>query len=171
MLPMTLVITALAVSARAPAQDVAMKGLAPEGLPTVTVLDDRGVETRGRLISLDRDAVILLVGTEQRRVDTARVTRVSRRGDPVRNGTIAGAAFGMLVGLVGAGLSECSDDRGRISGCGAATRAALVAGSTAFYTAIGAGLDALVEGETVIYQAPGGSGTAKRAAVGFTLRW
>jgi hypothetical protein len=173
MIRLILVVVALLVPTAALAQDTLVKGLTAAGMPTVFVLDDRGVETRGRLVKLDDDGVVVLVGSAQRRFELARVNRVSRRGDSLKNGAIAGAVFGAVMGVLASGLAECSDDRGRISGCGAGARTALAVGSTAFYAAIGTGIDAAVQGRTVIYQAPAAriSAGTKGMAVGMTLRW
>lgn len=159
---------AVATPTGASAQGTLAKGLAPDGMPTVFVLDDRGVETRGRLLRLDDESVVVLVGTGQRRFETSRVNRITRRGDSLRNGVIAGAVFGAVMGVMSAGISDCP---GR-GGC-AGFRAAMVPLSTAFYAAIGTGIDAMIQGRTVIYQAPTlRIAPAKDgASIGLTLRW
>ena len=44
-------VAAMAFPAVSSAQDTFLKGLTPAGMPSVIVTDDRGVETRGRLIA------------------------------------------------------------------------------------------------------------------------
>jgi hypothetical protein len=162
------VLIALLVPARAYAQGTLAKGFTPDGLPTVFVLDDRGVETRGLLLKLDDEAVVVLVGSEQRWFETRRVNKITRRGDSLRNGAIAGAVFGACMGVFAAGMSDCPSH----GGC-AGFRILAVPLSAAFYTALGTGIDAMVQGRTVIYQAPALRIAAdqKGASVGLTLRW
>ena len=149
------------------AQDVppAPAGLKPEAFPAAFVLDDRGVEVRGRLFRIDDRSVVLLVDGRRREFDLAHVTKVTRRGDSLKNGAIAGAVVGVAMGLLAGGISDCRTDSGYGS-CGAGQRIGFAVGSTAIYTAIGVGIDALIQGRTVIYQAPPRSG-----GVSFSLRW
>ena len=155
-------------------------GLAPSGLSTVYVLDDTGVETSGRLLGLDPDSLVLLVGGAERRFEAARVRRIQKRGDSLRNGALIGAIVGGVMGLVGAGISDCPGDNP--GGSCPGTRAALFLFSTGVYAAIGTGIDALVPGRTTLYEAPtvppsaGREGSDPpphrgRAAVNLAFRW
>lgn len=164
---MIVILVALLIPAQTHAQSTLAKGLTPDGLPTVFVLDDRGVETRGQLLRLDDESVVVLVGSEQRRFETRRIKTITKRGDSVRNGAIAGATIGVLLGVVSFGMMDCGRE-----GCGGA-RALAVPLSAAFYTAIGTGIDAMIQGRTVIYQAPSVriAPTTNGASIGFTLRW
>lgn len=141
------------------------RGLDLQALPTGYVLDDQGVETSGRLLKLDRDGVVLVIDGAERRFDLARVKRVSRRGDSLKNGAIAGAVVGVVMGLLTGGIADCRTDSG-YGTCGAGQRVGFVVGGTAIYTAIGVGIDALIQGRTTIYQAPPRGGS-----LSFTLRW
>jgi len=141
------------------AQDTTQKwpGLSTSELSTVYVLDDAGAETSGKLVRLNPDSIVILAGGAERRFDAAHVRRVQKRGDSVRNGAIIGAIVGAVFGAIGSGIADCPgvDQSG---GC-AAARAGMFALSTAVYTAIGAGIDALVVGRTTLYtSAPGSSG-------------
>jgi hypothetical protein len=165
---MALMLAVVLAPAAAHAQGTLARGLTADGMPTVFVLDDRGVETRGLLLKLDDESVVVLVDGDRRRFETARVNRITRRGDSLRNGAIAGATVGVLLGIVSAGMADCP---GR-GGC-AGWRVMAVPLSAAFYTAIGTGIDAMIQGRTVIYQAPAlriGADT-KGAAVRLTLQW
>ena len=161
------------VSAQGPAQR--WPGLATTELPTVYVRDDTGVEASGRLLRLDPDSLVLLVGDTERRFDAARVRRIEKRGDSLRNGAVIGAIVGAAMGLVAAGISDCpgNDPGGSCPGA----RAAGVMLSTGAYAAIGTGIDALVVGRTTLYEAPAPSpGTIRmphrgRAAFSIALRW
>lgn len=143
-------LTPAAVSAQGTGED--WPGLNRAGLSTVYVLDDAGVEVSGTLLRLDPDSLVLLVGGVEHRLEAARVQRIQRRGDSLRNGALIGAAVGAAMGLIAAGISDCpgSDPGGS---CPAVRTTAFLV-STGVYTAIGTGIDALVVGRTTVYQAP-----------------
>ena len=164
-----LVVAAMAFPAVSSAQDIVVKGLTPAGMPSVFVTDDRGVETPGRLVRLDADAVVVLVGDEQRRFETARIVRVEKRGDSLRNGALVGAAAGVVNGVLVAGLIECPQSRRSCAGM----RVGGVLYGAAAYAAVGTAIDALVQGRTVIYRRPAVHVTAapKGAAVSLTVSW
>ena len=71
------------------------------------------------------------------------VTRISRRGDSLRNGAIAGAVFGAVGDALAMGFVDDS----------AGKKALGFLASTGFYALVGAGIDALIPGRTTIYQA------------------
>jgi hypothetical protein len=69
---------------------------------------------------------------------------------------LIGVAIGVALGLVTAGISDCiGDDPG---GSCAGGRIALFAVSTGIYAAIGAGVDALIVGRTLVFDADRKSG-------------
>lgn len=127
----------------------AWKGLDRSALSTVFVLDDAGVETRGQLLRLDRDAIVVLVNGSERRFETERVARVSKRGDSLKNGAVAGLVFGLVTGVLNAAVVDC----GQANRCREA-QAGLAVLSTGLYTAIGTAIDAAIQGRTVLYRAP-----------------
>jgi hypothetical protein len=114
---------------------------------TVYVLDETGQETIGTLLRLDADSLVLLVEGIERRVESAQVKRVARRGDPLRNGFYVGAAIGAALGLI-------ADCHYRHQLCGTGRKVAFVAGAAGLYAGIGVGIDALKQGRTTLYQAP-----------------
>ena len=126
----------------------AWKGLDRAALSTVFVLDDAGVETRGQLLRLDSDEIVVMVNGSERRFDTGRVARVSRRGDSLKNGTVAGLVFGIVSAVVAVVTIRCEDS------CDRGLQAAALTVHTGVYTAIGTGIDAAIQGRTVLYQAP-----------------
>lgn len=150
-------------------------GLATAELSTVYVLDDTGVETSGRFLCLNPDSLVLLVDGAERRLEAARVKRIQKRGDSLRNGAFIGAIVGAGMGLIVAGISDCpgSDPGGSCPG----TRAVAFLFSTGVYAAIGTGIDALVVGRTTLYEAPAvRSPSARtqyrgRAAINLSFRW
>jgi hypothetical protein len=112
---------------------------------TIYVLDTNARETKGILAEASESSIRLLVKGQIREIPAGDVQRVVRRGhgDTLKNGALIGAAFGAFVGGAAA-VQEC--------GCpeGAAMLAVVGAG---IYGAIGAGIDALIPGRTVVYRA------------------
>jgi hypothetical protein len=145
-----LVLTALLTPGALHAQEPepAWKGLDRSALSTVFVLDDAGVETRGQLLRLDPDAIVVLVNGSERRFDTARVARVSKRGDSLKNGALIGLAVGIVEAAVAVTTIKCGGS------CDRGLQAAWLTVNTGVYAAIGTGIDAAIQGRTVLYQAP-----------------
>ncbi len=145
-----LVLTALLIPGALHAQEpaAAWKGIDPSALSTVFVLDVAGVETRGQLLRLDPDAIVVLVDGSERRFETARVARVSKRGDSLKNGAGIGMIVGIVSGIAYAVTVRCGNDS-----CGGSVIGQAVL-STALYTAIGTAIDASVQGRTTLYKAP-----------------
>ncbi|MDP1570924.1 MAG: hypothetical protein Q8L86_13085 [Vicinamibacterales bacterium] len=150
------------VSAQGTGQD--WPELNTAGVSTVYVLDDTGVEVSGTLLRLTSDSLVLMVGGVEHRLDAARVKRIQKRGDSLRNGALIGAVVGAAMGLIVAGISDCpgSDPGGSCP----ATRATAFLVSTGVYAAIGTGIDALVVGRTTLYQAPTTPPQSARAPYG-----
>ena len=138
-------------------------GLEPKELQTIYVHDTAGTETAGRLLRLNPDSLVVLVGGVERRFELNEVARLQKR-DSLRNGTLIGLAVGTVMGLLAGGISDCpgSDPGGSCAG----TRAATVAVSMGVYTGLGVGIDALVRGRTTIYERPGAASSV-RAVVPF----
>jgi hypothetical protein len=157
----------------ASAQDPApgWEGLEPSGLSTVHVLDDRGTETTGKLLRIDAEAIVLLVDGTERRFESAHVRRVAKRGDSLKNGAVGGAVVGICMGILAGAISDCSTGDGRYGGCGAGARIGMAVVSTAFYTAVGVGIDAMIQGRTTVYEAPGARPGPGRASLAFRLTW
>jgi len=155
-------------------------GLAQSGLSglKVYVLEDSGKETSGRLLSLTPDSMDLLVDGTQRHFEAAYVRRIQKQGDSLRNGALIGALVGLGMGVLGAIMSDCSEAAENCPG----TRTALVLISTGVSAAIGTGIDALIVGRTVLYEATNGplkigvetsslSAHRRQAGVRLSLRW
>lgn len=140
------------------------RGLNVSALDTIYVTDDAGRQTQGKLLRLEPDSVVMLVEGAEQRFDAARVRRIDRRGDSLKNGALIGLGIGVGLGVVTASISDCLDGDGPGSSC-VGGRIVLTAVSTGLYTAIGAGVDALIVGRTRIYDA-GRSTTAVRSLSG-----
>ena len=136
--------------------------IAIEGLPTVFVLDDQGAEYRGKLIRVDADELVMRVNATERTFKRDAIRRVQKRGDSLKNGAIIGA-------LTGAGLGALS---GAFAGCPDCIGVALL--SVGIYTAIGVGLDAAIQGRTLLYEASAGTPKIQPGgitALAFSIRW
>ena len=148
------------------------RGLNVSSLDTIYVTDDAGRKTEGKLLRLEPESVVMLVeGTEQR-FDAARVRRIDKRGDSLKNGAWIGAALGVLFGSIAAGISDCpGDDPG---GDCAGFRVVGFTSALGIYTAIGVGVDALIVGRTRVFDA-GRSTAAVRSHSGpqlaFRVSW
>lgn len=150
-------------------------GLQTGALATVFVQDDRGAETKGKLLRLDEQSILILVDGQQRRFDLEKVRRVQKRGDSLKNGAIIGAVFGAVIGGLTGGMADCRQADGHIGACGAGARIAMTLVSTGVYSAIGTGIDAAIQGRTTLYQKPvTSSGLVARgptASLRFSVRW
>lgn len=122
--------------------------LNPSGLSTVYVLDDTGQETTGKFLRLDADSLVVLIDGREQRFEAARVKRLAKRGDSLKNGLYIGAIIGTALGL----LADCFyQDRV----CGTGRKSGFVAVAAGFWAGIGLGIDALKQGQTTLYEAPG----------------
>ena len=117
------------------------------------VLDDTGQEVTGKLLRLDRDALVILVEGQELQFEAARVKRLDKRGDSLRNGAYIGAVVGLVMGILSAKIADCVDDTGRVGSCGAGTQVGFTMLSAGLYAAIGTGVDAVVRGRTTLYEA------------------
>lgn len=145
----SVVLTMFAATGVASAQDFSTIQL--KSLPIVYVEDRAGAETRGRLLSITPTAIAIDVAGSQRTFAPADVVKVERRGDSLKNGALIGAAIGVLTGFIG----DCpgAGTTNRSGNCPGA-RVGYVLGGSAIWAGIGAGLDALIPGRTLIWRAP-----------------
>ena len=163
---------ALQVAGSAPAQTpvAAEPVMKIEGLPTVYLTDLRGIEYRGQLLRMDPAEVVLSGEKGERIFKRSDIVQIEKRGDSLKNGTLIGAAIGLLAGVGALSAADCPGDQ-QDSCTGA--RAAFFVTAVGIYTLIGTGIDAAIQGRTIIYRAPrvtvrlGPAG----AAAGLTLRW
>ena len=171
-----LVAALVPVAARAQTETSRWPALAPSGgVETVYVLDETGTETAGRLVRLTPDSLVLLVDGAERQFAAARVRRIQKRGDSLRNGALIGAVVGVGIGFLAGGIADCGRDDPD-GGC-PGTRVAAVLVSTGVYAAIGAGIDALIPGRTTLYEAPpsprrpSARAFRRAAVVNLRVRW
>ena len=119
---------------------------------TLTVIDVAGQRVRGKVVSLSNSALNLTISGTPRQFLTTDVNTIEKRGpDSLKNGALIGLAIGGGIGTVGMlALVSTDDNPGAIAIVGALMYGGIGAG-------IGAGFDALIEGDRVIY-ARSGSG-------------
>jgi len=101
------------------------------------VTQPSGVEVNGHLTALSPSS--LSIGGYD--FDPSRVAKIERRGDPVWEGALYGAGFGLLVGA--AVNQDCLGE----------TRHSCVLPLMVEYSLIGAAIDALHVGRTAIFRA------------------
>lgn len=129
-------------------------GLRSTHLQTVYVLDGSGTETKGRLLSLTSDALLLLVedgeGSERRFARTD-IVRLQTR-DSLKNGATIGAIAGLLAGLLVSQIGDCVVDTSDRACAG--PHVGFLLFSTAIYAGLGTGIDAAIAGRSTLYAAP-----------------
>lgn len=119
---------------------------------TVFVTDDAGRVTRGTLTKVTASALRLNVNGSQREWASGAVYRLERRGDSVkdgmRRGAIAGVIIGATLGAI-AGATWANSGNGSTPLGGALGLGLL---GTGLGVGIGAGMDALIQGRTLVYR-------------------
>jgi hypothetical protein len=131
------------------------------GLPTVFVTDRAGHETRGKLVKITEQDITIAADGAERTFRAEEVSLIERKGDSLKNGTIAGFVVGLGMGALAVGISDCPAGQSSCAG----TRAVGFVLSTAVYTAIGTAIDAAISGRTRIWPAKGKTAGAPVALV------
>lgn len=121
---------------------------------TVYVLDRSGGETEGRLVSLTEATVTIQTKTAPRTFSLSEVVRIYQRGDSLKNGALIGGGFGLGMGLLLGGFSDCPG-ADQSKGCPWSHVGFIVVG-TLTYAAIGTAIDALIPGRTLLWWAQPG---------------
>lgn len=119
----------------------------------VDVVDRQGRVLRGDFARADDEGVLITLygNSEGRRVPAADIMSVTRSGDSLKNGALIGAAVGLVSGILVTTYEDpyaapvCVD-----TGC----KIGLTGVLTAMYGGIGALIDHLIKGRTVVYRAP-----------------
>ena len=120
----------------------------------IWVTDAQGREVRGKILSLDADALVLEGGGRRFGAPDVKTIAV-RRNDSLRNGALIGLGVG--GGLAAVACFALGADGEDAGWCAAA--ALIYAGMGA---GIGAGIDALIPGKKLVaYRAPGATGRAR----------
>ncbi len=121
---------------------------------TVTVRDAQGAETSGRITRLTDSALTIARGGASHDFGEADVTTIRQKhGDPLRNGALWGLGLGAgFAGLAIAGICGAGVDGA--DGCGPIMLVAIPVYG-AMGAGIGAGVDALISGQRLIFERPG----------------
>jgi hypothetical protein len=107
----------------------------------ITVIDDGGRRFDGEVVDVSADAVRIKWRGVVESVAMSDVVRIEKR-DGLANGALAGLTIGTALG-VGAAVSVGAD---------AGFTVAAIASNALLYTAIGAGIDAMINGRRTLYQ-------------------
>ena len=119
----------------------------------ITVVDVTGKEVEGRIGMLSRDKLTLGTPAGPREMGEADVAQIrQRRGDPLQNGAIIGAAAGAGYGLAMLAFVASMSDGGDPIPISVVTGMVVFTGIGA---AAGAGIDALITRRQVIFQKRG----------------
>jgi len=123
---------------------------------TVIVVDDREQQTRGRVVRLTPDELTVRVNGTSQSFATSRVARVFLAGDSLKNGALIGLVTGAVIGAAAGTQSTCGDFWTGVRPCSGSEKAgqALAAGAVfgGLGAALGAGIDAMIPGRTLVYQ-------------------
>lgn len=131
---------------------------------TVWMTGTDGAQARGVVVGVEPSAIVVAVDGREQRRQIADLREMWRDGDSLSNGIKWGALTGLGVGLGigGAMAAVAGNEGGEIAGPFVATLGLSVAGGMA----IGAGLDALVHGRTVVYRATPSKVTVRPSVTG-----
>ncbi len=151
-------IASLLVAQASFAQSEPWTDLRLSGLPTLYVLDDTGRETSGTLVRLTDSSVVIRVDGVDQAFEAGLVRRIEKRGDSLKNGAIIGAVVGLVLGVLAGGMADCVDGQGGVGTCSVGSQIGIAAASTGIYAAIGTGIDAAIQGRTLLFETQGAVG-------------
>jgi hypothetical protein len=119
---------------------------------TVWILDEARIEREGRVLSVDDSALRIAIEGQPTNWNLADAREVWRSGDSLKNGSLIGLAVGSAIGGIGgACLASLLSNEGHPTGGPFLFLLGVGAGGG---IAIGAGIDALIHGRTLVYQQP-----------------
>lgn len=78
----------------------------------------------------------------------SQVRRIQRKGDSLKNGALIGLAAGVVMGVLAGGISDCPGESSSCPG----SRVAIPLIAAGFYTAVGTGIDAAIQGRTLLWE-------------------
>lgn len=132
-------------------------------LARVFVQTTSGRALEGHLLTVDPDAVAILIDRRRVEIPFSQVQRIQTAGDSLQNGAWIGA---FITGIWCAIVCSQTLDGPEVLSFAVAVNAAVGA-------AIGAGVDAMIPGRTTIYRRPTSSAIAQvpRPALSWSLRF
>jgi len=155
------VLAALAMPVGARADDTARPLASISSLvkPSVYVHLRNGGEMAGALLRVTDDEIVMVVNAAETRIPAANVSMVEVPGDSLKNGFFIGAGIGFGLGLLAGAAADDGDD------FGAGSIAAVSLVEAGVFGLIGAAIDALIDGRTVVYRASAGQSGARRLSL------
>jgi len=116
---------------------------------TIYITDRSNRETAAEIVELSRSALTVRISGEPRALAEQDVRRIRQRlPDPLWTGALIGVGIGAGLGTAVASISDsCSSDGGAACWAPVVAYASISAG-------VGLGIDALIKGRKVIYEAP-----------------
>jgi len=130
---------------------------------TVWMTETSGALSRGVVLGVERSAVRVAIDGREHRRELGDLREMWRDGDSLGNGIKWGALSGLGAGLgIGGTLVAVYGNEGDVAGPLAGILGLTVGGGVA----IGAGIDALVHGRTLVYRAPAGKVTLLPSVAG-----
>lgn len=152
-LPLAIVsglVAASLASAQPPARNLTELRLKVKAGDTIYITEEDRRERTGRIVDMTPETLTVSFDGVPRALPESSIQRIrQRKPDSLWTGGLIGAAVGMGLGLAAASFSEeCSHQPGS-SGC-----VGPVLSMTGLGTAVGIGVDALIQGRAVIYETP-----------------
>jgi len=145
-------LAAVPAAAQPPAHDLTDL---PSNHPTVYVVDDAGQETSGRLVRFSADSVTLSRDGSETTIERQRVARIYKR-DSLKNGVLIGALSGAALGAALGPQVPCGPAYAVDRSCSTGRRIGYIAQGAGVIGGIGAvlgaGVDAMVKGRSLIYE-------------------
>jgi hypothetical protein len=114
----------------------------------VSVVDERGVKTDGRVAAVSDDAIRVSVGAVSEEIPVTRIVRIEEL-DSLRNGALSGLVLGVSFGVLG-GVAGGDQHHGR----GTAVLVSTI-GNGIIWTALGTAIDAIFDHRRTLYQRGG----------------
>jgi hypothetical protein len=141
--------TAVAASAQQGPEDIQRRVRVGD---TVWVIDEGWIEREGRVLSLSDSMLRLEIDGHPTDWNLNEAREIWRAGDSLKNGSLIGLAVGSVIGGIGgAAWASLLSNEGHNGAEGFLFLVGVGAGGG---FAIGAGVDALIHGRTLVYRQP-----------------
>src|SRR5687768_3336865 len=109
--------------------------------PSISVIDQTGKETNGRLLRFDANSLTMTAGDRDLTFDRQEVAKVYQRGDSLKNGMTIGLVTGAALGFAaGVSTTECGGFFQATQPCTGGERARLGAVMGGVFGALGMGI-------------------------------
>ena len=137
-------------SAQAPARNLDELRLKVQAGDMIYVTEEGGRERAGRIVDLSPAALTVSFDGAPRVLSESSILRIrQRQSDSLWMGGVIGAGVGLGLGVASASFSEECSHHSTSSGC-----IGPVLLMTGLSAAVGIGIDAMIQGRTVVYETP-----------------